>query len=121
MRNPSLRHQSLVGPVAGYGPNCGSHADVGYDERCGGVECRPCCRLGVHATGQTMIKLGIILFLGFIVYNLGMGCWYMLTERSDSTRAVKALSWRIGLSILLIGLIGLGIATGVVKPHGILN
>jgi hypothetical protein len=68
-----------------------------------------------------MIKLGIILFLGFIVYNLGMGCWYMLTERGDSTRAVKSLSWRIGLSLVLISLIGLGIATGVVQPHGVLE
>lgn len=68
-----------------------------------------------------MIKLIIIAFLGFIVYNLGMGCWYMLTDKGSSTRAVKALSWRIGLSLLLIGLIGLGIYTGVVKPHGILN
>lgn len=68
-----------------------------------------------------MIKIGIILFLGFIVYNLAMGCWYMLTEKADSTRAVKALSWRIGLSLLLIGLIGVGIATGVVQPHGVLG
>jgi len=66
-----------------------------------------------------MAKLAIIAFLCFIVYNLGVGCWYMLTEKGSSTRAVKALTWRIGLSILLIALIGLGIATGVVNPHGI--
>ena len=121
MRKPSLRHQSLVVAAAGSRRDSARCIGVGHDGRGGSVECRPCCRLGVHVTGQTMIKLGIILFLGFIVYNLGVGCWYMLTERSDSTRAVKALSWRIGLSILLIGLIGLGLATGVVKPHGILN
>lgn len=66
-----------------------------------------------------MVKLAIIAFLAFIVYNLGVGCWYMLTEKGSSTRAVKALTWRIGLSILLIALLGLGIATGIVTPHGV--
>lgn len=66
-----------------------------------------------------MVKLAIIAFLAFIVYNLGVGCWYMLTEKGGSTRAVKALTWRIGLSILLIALLGLGIATGIVTPHGV--
>lgn len=66
-----------------------------------------------------MVKLAIIAFLAFIVYNLGVGCWYMLTEKGSSTRAVKALTWRIGLSILLVALLGLGIATGVVNPHGV--
>jgi len=66
-----------------------------------------------------MVKLAIILFLAFIVYNLGVGCWYMLTDKGSSMRSVKALTWRIALSILLIGLLGLGILTGVVNPHGI--
>jgi hypothetical protein len=30
-----------------------------------------------------------------------------------------ALTRRVGLSVLLIGLIGLGIWTGWIKPHGI--
>ena len=28
-----------------------------------------------------MAKLAIIAFLCFIVYNLGVGCWYLLTEK----------------------------------------
>lgn len=68
-----------------------------------------------------MVKLGIILFLGFIVYNLGAGCYYMLTDQGKSTRVVRALSWRIGLSILLFGLIALGIYTGVIEPHQVMN
>lgn len=68
-----------------------------------------------------MIKLGIVLFLGFIVYNLGAGCYYMLTDHGRSTRVVRALSWRIGLSILLFGLIALGIYTGVIEPQQVMN
>jgi hypothetical protein len=68
-----------------------------------------------------MVKLGIGLFIVFIIYNLAMAGYYMLTDRGSSTKAVKALSWRIGLSILLILLIMLGIYTGHIKPHGVLE
>lgn len=68
-----------------------------------------------------MIKLGIVLFLLFIVYNLAAGCYYMLTDQGKSTRVVRSLSWRIGLSILLIMLISAGILTGVIEPHGVMR
>lgn len=67
-----------------------------------------------------MVKYGIILFLLFILYNLGAGCYYMLTDRSGSDKVVRSLSWRIGLSILLIILIMLGIRFGYIQPHDIL-
>ncbi len=66
-----------------------------------------------------MLKLGIILFLGFIVYNLMAGGYHLLHDKGKSDRAVKALSWRIGLSILLILLIAGGIFTGVIQPTGL--
>lgn len=68
-----------------------------------------------------MVKLGIVLFLGFIVYNLVAGGYYMLTDHGQSVRVVKALSWRIGLSILLFGLIALGIYTGVIEPNTVMR
>ncbi len=66
-----------------------------------------------------MLKLGIIFFLGFIVYNLAAGGYYMLNDKGKSERVVKALTWRIGLSILLILLIAAGIYTGVIQPSGL--
>lgn len=68
-----------------------------------------------------MVKLGVILFLLFIVYNLGAGCYYMLYDQGQSDRVVKSLSWRIGLSILLFALIALGIYTGVIQPHTVMR
>ena len=41
--------------------------------------------------------------------------------RQLSARTVRSLSWRIGLSVVLILLIALGIYTGWIKPHGIYN
>ncbi len=66
-----------------------------------------------------LVKIGIVLFLAAILFNLGASFWYMLTDRSQGDRTVRSLTWRIGLSILLIALIGLGIATGVIQPHDI--
>ncbi len=66
-----------------------------------------------------MLKLLVIAFLVVIVYNLGAGLYYMMTDRGQTDRTVKALTRRIGLSVLLILLIILGIATGVIQPHGL--
>ncbi len=64
-------------------------------------------------------KLIIVAFLIVIVYNLGAGLYYMLTDRSGSDRTVNALTRRIGLSVALILLVILGMATGVIEPHGV--
>lgn len=64
-------------------------------------------------------KLIIVAFLVVIVYNLGAGLYYMMTDKSKTDRTVKALTRRIALSVALILLIVLGIFTGVIRPHGV--
>ena len=66
-----------------------------------------------------MKTLLVVGFLALIVYNLGAALFYMLTDRGESKRAVNALTWRIGLSIALIALVAVGIATGVIQPHAV--
>ena len=66
-----------------------------------------------------MQKLLIIAFLIVILWNLGAGLYYMMVDKGTTNRTVKSLSWRIGLSVALIGLVVAGIFTGVIKPHGI--
>ena len=66
-----------------------------------------------------MTTLLVIAFMVAIVYNLGAGLYYMMTDKGQTDRTVKALTWRIGLSVLLILLVIAGIATGVIKPHGL--
>jgi hypothetical protein len=61
----------------------------------------------------------VVGFLALIVYNLGAALFYMLTDRGESKRAVNALTRRIGLSVLLIALVGAGIASGVIQPHAV--
>lgn len=64
-------------------------------------------------------KAFIVLFILAILFFLGSALYHLLHERSDSTKMVKALSYRIGLSLLLFLLLMVGFATGVLKPNNI--
>ncbi|MEZ5462603.1 twin transmembrane helix small protein [Dokdonella sp.] len=64
-------------------------------------------------------KILIVVFLIAIVWNLGAGLYYMMTDKGGSDKTVKALTRRIALSVLLIILIIIGMATGYIQPHGL--
>lgn len=64
-------------------------------------------------------KIVIVAFLVLILYHLGAGLYYMLTDQGRTRRTVNALTWRIGLSVALIVLVIIGFATGWIQPHGL--
>ncbi|HSW68784.1 MAG TPA: twin transmembrane helix small protein [Gammaproteobacteria bacterium] len=68
-----------------------------------------------------LVKIIIVLFLIVIVYSLGSALYYLAHERNeaDADRVVKALTWRIGLSLLLFVLLFVAYAMGWVNPHGV--
>ena len=61
----------------------------------------------------------IVVFFLAIVYNLGAGLYFMITDKGGTDRMLKALTRRIALSVLLIALVMLGIWTGIIRPHGV--
>lgn len=65
------------------------------------------------------MRILIILILLVIVASLGSALIYLLRDRSRSVRTVKALTFRIGLSIALFVLLVLGYAFGLLQPHGL--
>jgi len=77
------------------------------------------CAETIRASPIMLQKLIIIAFLAIIVYNLGAGLFYMLTDKGGTDRTVNALTRRIALSVGLILLVILGMATGVIEPHGV--
>lgn len=66
-----------------------------------------------------MKTLFVVAFLGLILYNLGAGLYYMLVDHGSSKRTVNALTKRIVLSIALIVLVIIGMATGLIEAHGV--
>ncbi|MEK6708624.1 MAG: twin transmembrane helix small protein [Pseudomonadota bacterium] len=54
------------------------------------------------------MKIVAILFFLFILGSLASAMYYLVKDKGQSTRAVKALTLRIGLSIVLFALMMLG-------------
>ena len=61
----------------------------------------------------------ILLFFIFIVYSLGSALYYMMKDQGGSKRMVKALTMRIGISILLFVFIIFSFWMGWIKPAGV--
>lgn len=61
----------------------------------------------------------IVLVLLIIVGSLGSALYYLFKDRGRSPRTVKALTFRIGLSLALFVLLLLGFRLGLLQPHGI--
>ena len=54
------------------------------------------------------MKIVVIVFLLLIVASLGSALFYLVTDRGQSKRMVKALALRVGLSIALFLLLVAG-------------
>ncbi len=67
-----------------------------------------------------LFKILAVVFLLSILSSLGMGLFYMMKDKGQSDRAVKALTYRIGLSVMLFVLFIIAAATGLISPHGVL-
>jgi len=66
-----------------------------------------------------VFKLVVVLFLVIILYSLGSGLYYLVKNTEETDRVVKALTWRIALSIVLFVLILLAYSFGWISPHGL--
>lgn len=66
-----------------------------------------------------IIKAIIIILFICIFVALGSALYYLIQDKSDSDRIVKALTWRIGLSVFLFILLMVAFAMGWITPHQI--
>jgi hypothetical protein len=66
-----------------------------------------------------LFKIVVILLLLVIIGSLGSGLVFMMRDRGKSNRTVRALTWRIGLSLVAFALLMVGAATGLITPHGV--
>jgi hypothetical protein len=64
-------------------------------------------------------KFIVVLFLLFIFYSLGSALYFIVRDKANSTRAIKALTWRIVLSIVLFIFLIIAFSLGWIEPHAI--
>jgi uncharacterized membrane protein len=67
------------------------------------------------------IKSIVIIAFLLIIVSLGSALFHLIKHKSEenSQKTVKALTFRIGLSVVLFIFVFIMFATGLVKPHGI--
>lgn len=63
------------------------------------------------------MKIIVIGALLLILASLGTALYSLVKDRGQSTRTVRALTMRIGLSIGLVVLLMLGYKTGLITPN----
>lgn len=63
------------------------------------------------------MKLIVIVMLVLILGSLGSGLFFLISDRGQNRRTVKALTLRVGLSVALFLLLMLAYLTGLIKPH----
>ena len=60
------------------------------------------------------MKIFVLLFIVLILASLGSALYFMVKDKGGSTRTVKALTWRVALSITLFALLMLGFHFGII-------
>jgi hypothetical protein len=63
------------------------------------------------------VKLLILLAFGAILASLASGLFHLFKEdQTDSRRVVRALTWRVSLSVVLFIILLLAYAAGLIQP-----
>lgn len=65
------------------------------------------------------MRIVVIIFLVLIVASLGSGLYYLIKDKGQSERTVKALTVRVALSITLFLLLMLGFYFGIIPGKGV--
>ena len=59
----------------------------------------------------------VLLALGFAVFSLGHAMFAMASGPDQSGKVVRALTWRISLSVLAFALLMIGWKLGWIEPN----
>ncbi len=66
-----------------------------------------------------MLKIIVLVLVVLILFSLGSGLYFLIKDRGTSERTVKALTWRVGLSVALFALIMACYYLGIIPPQGL--
>ena len=65
-----------------------------------------------------VVKVLVVVLLGFIVASLGKAMFHMSSGPEDSAKTVRALTVRISLSVALFIILFVAWYAGALTPHG---
>ena len=64
-------------------------------------------------------KILVIIILFAIVFSLGSALFHLSRGKGDSKKMARALTIRVGLSVVLFILLMLAWYNGLISPHGL--
>ena len=64
-------------------------------------------------------KIFIVCVMLIILGSLASGLVFLIKDEGKTKRTVKALSWRIGLSLSLFVFLFIAFSLGLINPHGV--
>lgn len=65
------------------------------------------------------MRIAVYFFIAFIIFSLGSALYYVIKDKGQSDRAVKALTVRISLSIVLFVMLMAGFYFGWIPQSGL--
>lgn len=67
----------------------------------------------------TAYKILLLIVLAAVIFELFQALYFMMKDRGEGNRTVKALTWRVSTQLLLVALIVLGWWMGWLDLHGV--
>ena len=68
---------------------------------------------------EFLFKGLVILLLISVLVSLFSGLFYLVRDQGQSKRTLKSLTLRIAISLALFMILFIGLATGLIRPHGL--
>lgn len=66
-----------------------------------------------------LIKIIVVILFLFILGSLASALFHLLTSRESNPKTVKALTYRIGLSVLAFIVLIISASLGWIQPHSL--
>jgi len=80
--------------------------------------CTALSRAQAYNSRMELMRILIVAVLIAIVISLGSALYHMATGTGDSKKMLRALTWRISLSVALFVLLLLAWSAGLIAPLG---
>jgi hypothetical protein len=94
--------------IAQEGANTRPNAEIRIGMGAGSIKCGP----------MEPIKILVLIVLFAIILSLGSALFHLAKGTGDSKKMVRALSIRVGLSLVLFILLMAAWYAGIITPHG---
>lgn len=66
------------------------------------------------------MKILIAIAFALIIGSLGSALVFLMRDKGRSNRTVRALAWRVGVSVLLFAMLLLAYFAGWIRPTGVI-